>query len=332
MRRLVLSIVLCFLPLAVQAEVPACQGRDLIAALPEAERLALRAAADAAPFPQGNFWRARRDGQTVTLAGTYHLDDPRHDATLAALEPVLGASTRLLVEAGPSEEAELVAHIGRNPDIILLPQGATLPDLLPAQDWADLSDAMRARGMPGFMVARFRPWYVSVLLSMPPCAIPQASSGKGLDARLIARAQDRSLPVQALEPYDTAFRIFEAMPMAAQIALIRPALALEDQAEDQMETLASAYFREDSRMIWEFAQKITRDLPGMTPEQAEADLRVMEETLMNARNRAWIPVIEAAAAEGPILAAFGALHLSGQEGVLNLLARNGWTLERLTLD
>jgi len=34
---------------------------------------------------------------------------------------------------------------------------------------------------------------------------------------------------------------------------------------------------------------------------------------------------------GPVLAAFGALHLSGQDGVLDLLARDGWVLERLPL-
>jgi uncharacterized protein YbaP (TraB family) len=57
----------------------------------------------------------------------------------------------------------------------------------------------------------------------------------------------------------------------------------------------------------------------------------MEASLMTERNRAWIPVIEAAAAEGPVLAAFGALHLSGNDGVLALLERRGFTLERLDL-
>ena len=33
---------------------------------------------------------------------------------------------------------------------------------------------------------------------------------------------------------------------------------------------------------------------------------------MTDRNRAWIPVIEARRQDGPVLAAFGALHLSGE--------------------
>jgi uncharacterized protein YbaP (TraB family) len=43
-----------------------------------------------------------------------------------------------------------------------------------------------------------------------------------------------------------------------------------------------------------------------------------------------VPVLEKAARQGPILAAFGALHLPGDKGVLALLAQNGWTIQALT--
>jgi uncharacterized protein YbaP (TraB family) len=55
----------------------------------------------------------------------------------------------------------------------------------------------------------------------------------------------------------------------------------------------------------------------------------MEDALMVQRNQAWIPVLTRAAADGPVLAAFGALHLSGDQGVLALLQAEGFTLERL---
>jgi len=53
--------------------------------------------------------------------------------------------------------------------------------------------------------------------------------------------------------------------------------------------------------------------------------------LISARNRGWIGVIEAAAANGSVLAAFGALHLPGEDGVLALLDRAGWALSPLPL-
>jgi uncharacterized protein len=332
LRRILLALTAGIaLPVAAFALPPACEGQDLIAALPTADRAALERAANAVPYPQGNLWRATRDGQTVTILGTYHLDDPRHADTIAAVLPDLEAATRLLVEAGPDEEAQLMEKVGRDTSLILLPDGQSLIDILPPDDWSTLAAAMNARGMPGFMAARFRPWYISVLLSVPACAIPSAAENNGLDKQLITLATDLGLPVQALEPFDTAFRIFETMPMDAQIGMIRSSLALETQAEDQMATLAAAYFRQDSRIIWEFLRRVTLALPGMTPEQVEAEFAAMEGALMNERNRAWIPVIETAAADGPLFVAFGALHLSGAQGVLNLLAQAGWQLERLPL-
>ena len=70
---------------------------------------------------------------------------------------------------------------------------------------------------------------------------------------------------------------------------------------------------------------------GYTPEQVDSDFAEMEKALMSDRNQAWIPVIEAAAAKGPVFAGFGALHLSGEKGVLNLLAQDGYTITQLPL-
>lgn len=322
-----LLLALALLPAAARAD---CVGSDLIAALPPDDRAALVAAAEAAPYPRGNLWRATRDGMEVTLVGTYHLDDPRHDAIAEALAPALETATVLLVEAGPEEEAAMKSHMARDPSLMLAPQDApTLVEVLPDAEWQALAEAMRARGIPPFMAARFRTWYVSVLLSVPPCAMAGMEVPEGLDKRLIELALFSDIPVRALEPWDTAFRIFDTMPDDAQLTMIRSALVLEPMAEDNMATTAAAYFAEESRLIWEYARMVSHTLPGATAETVEAEFAQMEEALMSRRNRAWLPVIEAAAAEGPVLAAFGALHLSGQDGVLALLDRAGWKLERL---
>jgi uncharacterized protein len=322
------AVILALLPGAALAQT--CAGQDLIAALPEAKRAAISAAADAAPYPQGNLWRATKDGQTVTLLGTYHLDDPRHAAIMDRVAPDLDGATVLLVEAGPAEEKELLSHMAKDPSLMLAPQDQpTLVEVLPDAEWQALAQAMRDRGVPPFMASRFRHWYVSMLLSVPPCAMSQTMASGGLDKRLIERAGARGIAVRALEPWDTALRIFDDMPQDAQISMIRSTLALEEQAEDHMATLTAAYFAEDSRLIWEFLRDVSYGLPGMTREAVDAEFAAMEEALMSARNRAWVPVIEGAAAQGPVFAAFGALHLSGQDGILALLERDGWSLERL---
>lgn len=329
MRYLILSFVtaLCLAtPLGAQ-----CVGSNLIAAMPIAEQAALRARTDLQPFAAGNYWRATRGDEIIHVIGTYHFDDPRHAATMVTLAPVLATAQTLLVEAGPDEEAALIARMSEEPELMIIKDGPTLPQLLPPADWQRLSTALSDRGIPPFMAAKFRPWYLSMMLSIPPCDIARAATAKGLDGLLIAAATAQGLGIAALEPYDTIFGIFDAMPQADQLAMITSTLALEDKSTDMSITLADAYFAEEGRLIWEFTRALTLQLPGYTPEQVEKDFAAMEQSLMKKRNRSWIPVIEAAAAKGPVLVAFGALHLSGDAGVLNLLAQQGYHIDRLPL-
>ncbi|MDR5652320.1 TraB/GumN family protein [Ruixingdingia sedimenti] len=315
---------------AAQQAAAACAGRDLIAALPDADRRALYRAAAAVPYPEGNIWRAQRGDAVIHLVGTYHLDDPRHDALMDAIAPLLSDARLLLVEAGPEEQARLTADLAQKPDIMFLTEGPTLPELLPEADWQAVMAAMRARGVPGFMASKFRPWYVAMLLGLPPCALEALKAGaEGLDNRLIAAAQARGLPVAALEPHDTLFRIFEGLDPAQELGMIRATLLMAEDAENQAVTLANAYFRGQSRLIWEFTRARALHQPGLSTEEAAAQMDLAESLLMTTRNRAWIPVLTEAAGRGPVLAAFGALHLPGDTGVLALLAAEGFTIARL---
>lgn len=310
----------------------ACSGRDQIDALPPGVRADLTARVEAAPYARGNFWRATRGDQVITLVGTYHLDDPRFDALMDQVGLLVDASDTVLVEAGPIEEAQLQKALAANPALMFVMDGPTLPETLPPATWNRLKSALSARSIPPFMGAKMQPAYLSMLLGIPPCAA-EALTGKsnGLDQRIIAKAEEVEVPVRALEPYDTIFRIFAALTPAEQTEMLEMALAMDDQTEDAFATMLESYFAQDSRMIWEYSRWLTLQTPGMDPARVERDFAQMEGSLMTDRNRSWIPVLEAAAKDGPALAAFGALHLSGETGVLALLEREGFTITRLDL-
>ena len=308
-----------------------CAGQNILASLSADQRSALQARTDVAPFARGNFWQATKGDAEITIIGTYHLGDPRHAATMTILQPLITQATTLLVEAGPEEEAQLLAQITKDPSGMLITTGPSLMEQLPADDWARLTKAMAERQIPSFMAAKFQPWYISILLSVPSCAMTALAEKSGLDFSIMAAAEAAEVPIRALEPFDTVLRLFGDMPAKAQVEMVQTALVMEDRAADSAITLADAYFDENSRVVWELMQDQALALPGYTPERIQQEFAMMEEVLINARNRSWIPVLEATAANGPVFAAFGALHLSGDQGVLNLLAQQGWALERLPL-
>lgn len=308
-----------------------CAGTDLIAALSPKDRSLLQAASDAHPYAQGLFWRATKGDQTLHLLGTYHMPDPRHAEILAQVTPILAQSNALLVEASPEEEARLKAEILKRPDFMFLNTGPTMPQLLNAKEWSHLSSEMTARGVPSFMAAKFRPWYLSVMLSIAPCAMDSLKTGgRGLDHQIMALATEAQIPISALEPYDTLFGIFGDLTMEEELEMVRAALLMTAQPEDMAVTLANSYFAGQPRLIWEFSEFEALRTPGLSPEVTEQQFALMDDVMMVRRNQRWISILTTAAAEhAQVFTAFGALHLSGEQGVLELLEQQGFAIERL---
>lgn len=322
----VLSLVGALSPAA--AATITCHGQDLIANLPAVDLGSLDAAVAAAPYPSGNHWRARRGTQTIDLIGTFHLYDPRMDAPMARLAPLIASADRVYLEATEVEIEALKQAVATRPELLII-QGKTLPERLPEADWQKLAAALQARGIPAFMGAKFQPWYVAMLLGMPACAMSVMADGAtGLDHLITQAAKADGVPMAALEPYDTVFTAITSLSDSDQTAMIHDALLTEHQSEDILATMTAAYFRQDHRAIWEFARQSALKAPGAEPAQVEADLARMEDVLVTRRNQAWVTLLDKAAGDH-LIVAVGAGHLAGQQGLLNLLQQAGFALERV---
>lgn len=317
-----------------QMAAASCQGVNLFNALPQDQQDQIRMASTKAPYSSGNLWRASRGTEVITIIGTYHLNDPRHAPMIALAKPLIETAGALLVEAGPDEQAALKEAMLKTPSRMFISEGPSLIQLLPPELWQRLSDAMKARGVPGIMAAKFRPWYAMMVLSLPPCAMAQMVEPKGLDGELIDLADAAGVKIQALEPWTTVFGLLEGLTPSQEIDMLETSLAMESQSEDFSSTLADLYFAGESRLLWELMRHLSAQLPGVSADEVDAEMALMEDVMMTKRNQAWVPVIEAATQShsAPLVLAFGALHLAGETGVLNLLAQNGWQVERLNAD
>ena len=89
------------------AATAGCVGENLIDRLPADQRAEIAAAVAGVPHHRGLLWRATKGDQHMTLVGTYHFGDPRHDPMLARLDPLIADAGAVFVEAGPEEEARL---------------------------------------------------------------------------------------------------------------------------------------------------------------------------------------------------------------------------------
>lgn len=315
-----------------------CVGKNLIAALPEADQRWISDQAAAVPYHQGILWKASKGDASISIVGTYHFDHPLHAATVARLKSELTAADRLLVELGPEEEKQLQSAMIGDPTLMMDPTGPTLPERLSPDQWAELGEAMEARGIPAVVASRMRPWYVSTLLAFSPCAMAQLRQGGGeaggLDRRLIAEAKAAGVPVTAMEPWDTVIRIFSGLTGQEEIDMIVYSLPVASYADDYTATMEDAYAAGDIWAIWEFGRLDGYRNSGLPNADVDRMLADAENILIHERNRNWIgPLTSAAngaAVKGKgVVAAFGALHLPGDQGVLRLLENDGWKIERV---
>jgi uncharacterized protein YbaP (TraB family) len=324
-----IRILIAALLLAAPAHA-ACTGTDRFTTeMSESQRAGLAARAHAVPHATGLMFRAQKGAQEITLVGTYHLPDPRHAGLVAASAPALRGARVLLVEAGPEEEAALQHGIASDMSLMFNASGPTLPELLPEAQWQELAALAAARGTPAFLAAKMKPAFLAITLSIPPCATAQLAQGQGgLDKLLIAEAAAAGVPVRALEPWDTAFRLFDTLPEADALALLRNAMAEAARGDDNAVTSANLYFAGEPRLLWEASAQWARD-SGMPEAEVAREMALAEDLLMDRRNHAWLPRILEAAGQGPVLVAVGALHLPGQGGLLALLEDAGFTVTRL---
>ncbi|UWQ25782.1 TraB/GumN family protein [Leisingera aquaemixtae] len=322
--RLLLTLLFLLLPAALWA---GCTGTDLRTTLAAGDLARLQARAAAAPFAEGNHWIARRGARTVHVIGTMHINDPRMEAITAKLAPVVREAGLLLMEASPAEKAAFEQKLGRTPSLMLITEGPTLIDRLPRQEWESLAAKARAHGIAPWMAAKMRPWFLALSMAVPPCVLRQPDVKNGLDLRLAAAAEQAGVPIRSLEDPMSVIRMLDGDPLEEQVRQLRAYTALLGGGQDDFFTMSEAYFDQQVLHALLLSEQAFLENGALTRAEREEMWAEAMQQLLDQRNRAWIPVIEAAGA-GTLVVAAGALHLPGENGVLNLLQQQGYSLER----
>ena len=325
--RILLVIALITFPL--QSLAQSCGTRDLIAELDPEDRARLDALVAPHPYPTGNLWQATKDDTTVTIVGTIHIPDPRLSSIVDTLSDTVANADLLILEATAEDEAGLQTLAAEKPEMFFITEGPTLIDILSEEEWAKVTDRLSALGIPGFLAAKFQPWYLSLTLAIPPCAMTAIQSGaKGLDRQLEVIAMDAGVPLAALDDSETVLQIFASEPLDDQLDGLRITLETQADGDASSSTLIEAYFDGRIRESWEFG-RIQVEQAGI--ENGAELFEEVNQSLLIGRNKDWEPKINAlVVGKNNVVMAVGGAHLSGESGVLKALERAGYTLTPLS--
>ncbi|MCL6707396.1 TraB/GumN family protein [Pseudomonas sp. R2.Fl] len=324
-----LLFVLLFVVPAHAAD-DACGGKNLLAELRQSDPSAYRAIeADAAKVPNGKglFWKIEKPGvEPSWLLGTMHVTDPRVLAMPpAAREAASGASLVVIESDEILDEKKATAAILVNPELSMFTDGTTIADHLDATETRTLDDGLRTRGLSLAAVSRMKPWILAGFVALPACEISRKAAGASfLDKRIAEDAVKAGKPVRGLETLAEQLTALSELPIEFHLDALIETLALGDKMQDVMATMTDLYLAGDVGMTMPM-------LKAVTGEDSENDgaYAAFEQRIVTDRNRVMAergaPIIDA----GNAFIAVGALHLPGEEGLIELLRKQGYTVTRV---
>ena len=322
--RLLICFLLLILPISVHA---ACEGRDLRADMSTQAKEELQRAVEGVPYPDGNHWIATKGDTVLHLIGTLHINDPRMGAVIDRLTPALSEVDAFYFEVTQDEMNVFEQNLAKDLSPVLITSGPTLIDLLPEEDWAALSAALAERGIPGWMGAKMRPWFIGMMLGVPPCLIEDPDAQYGMDARLADVATEYGIPQYSLERIEDVMAMFDSYSLEEQVqSLIRLSGALQGN-DDQLATMANAYLEEKHAEIIQLARLQGMEQSGLDPDAFDAEWQGFEQNLLVQRNTYWMEHILSISDQTAVIAV-GAGHLSDHHGLLKLLEQAGYSLSR----
>ncbi|MDL2339008.1 MAG: TraB/GumN family protein [Pseudomonadota bacterium] len=275
-------------------------------------------------FDRGLLWRIDRPHSVDAtkpqpspshLYGTVHVDDSRATDFNPA---VRGALTRsrvflpeLLPDAASAQAFSLATHLAPT---------QTLSSLTGADDFERIAERLSTHyGVPHALTAQLKPWAAYVYLSQP--ARPM---GEIVDAALIRLAQQQGLAIRPLETVAQQIAAMDAVPVASQVALLVALARNHDDAMAEIDRLVELYLAQDLAGMRRLEESAVRDDPTLRGPMAE-----FIEQILDRRNERMLDTLLPQLDTGGAFAAIGALHLTGDQGLLARLVRLGWRVQRV---
>lgn len=262
------------------------------------------------------FWEVAGRHNTVYLLGSIHV---LHAAD-TALPPVTDAAYADAEKI--VQELDLLAATAAalSPEVMalqLLPEGQTLPGVLGPALHARLHETAQPLGLDTGFLSRMQPWFVAILVSQLRMTRAGYSAQDGVDFQIARRAQRDGKPLIGLETVAEQLGFLAAMPMHEQLGFLTATLD-ESAGAEELQAITAAWRRGDLQRLEALLHEGTRHAPSLFHR------------LIVERNQRWLPQLEQMLADpaNDYLVVVGAAHMVGEQGVVELLRRKGYVIQR----
>jgi len=326
---LAIALVLTLLSLGTaRAADDACSGVNLLTELKRSDPAKYAAVmAEAAAVPNGGsiFWKIEKPGLKPSwLLGTMHVTDPRVLTMPKGAAEAHAAADTIIVESDEIlDEKKATMSLLAKPDLTMFSDGSTISKFLSDKDNARLEAGLKQRGIPLAAVSRMRPWMIASVVALPPCELARKSRGaQFLDQKLAVEAAKAGKPVKGLETLADQLQAMADLPVEFHLKSLIQTLELGDRMKDVVETMTDLYLSGQIGATMPMLKTVSPD----DEKDDDGDYAAFEQRIILDRNKVMAEHAAPILAEGNVFMAVGALHLPGEQGLVELLRKQGFTV------
>ena len=243
-------------------------------------------------------------GPSSYLFGTMHVRDAR---AFGWLDTALGylADCEIFATEFDFSEADGAAVA----EVLRLPDGATLDQLLPRGAWKNLERYARKKlGVPAVHFQHQHPMLASTALT---AAFMAEEAAHSLDETLWHAAQAAGKSCTGVETFDEQLRTLRKIPLELHLQNLTWLLKNFGRQRRRMQKMMNMYANSDLQRLYQAAKK---------------DAKGLRRVLLYDRNGLMAQRFAEIARSQSLFCAVGAGHLAGQKGMLRLLKKAGFVV------
>ncbi len=243
------------------------------------------------------------------LFGTIHIMCANDAVVSPELNAVVTKAKDIYLELDMDDMQQMAGAL----KFLRMNDGMKLSDLLSEEEFKRLETYFKTHKsvMPFSMMNRFKPYFISSLVGEDFMDCP---TKKGMEQAIMDKAKTGNKEIKGLETLEFQAGIFDSIPYAKQAKDLINYIDSAASYGNVMAEMLQVYKAQDIEAM----QALTaRSDPGM---ESYMDL------LLYSRNRNWVKQLPAIMSNGTHLFAVGAGHLGGEQGLLNLLRQQGYTV------
>jgi uncharacterized protein len=268
----------------------------------------------AAPTPHTLLWRitGKSSQKPSYLFGTMHILCADNANLSDSLKAAIAFCDEVYFEIDLGNMGDMLNAI----QYMRMNNDKKLSDLLKPAEYARVKTyfAKHESMLPFSMLERFKPMLISGLIEEQGlgCA---TTDGMEMQIMKELRDKDTKKPIKGLETAAFQASLFDSIPYKKQAKELVDYIDSMDQNKKITQELADLYVKQDLDGIQALSDK---DDPAMNDYM---------DLLLYARNRKWAKNLDALLPKKSLLIAVGAGHLPGKQGVIELLRKEGFTVE-----